>query len=355
VVRIGLGEHRVVEVARVLAVDGDQRQPAQVEAMAERRRAGLLGLARGGLRELDGNVVGGDRDQADGARVAHRPDPLEHPGAARQVRAGLLDPDDVARPRAVAVGRADVELAPQPAIGRGHQAEGAAAGRLLVQAEDLLRAASQAADDAGLVGVLAAPFQRREHAIADGRCGGAARAVRIDLDARCGAVFLFVVAPRHGQQMAVLVDAHDLQYGDVSQCFGILECLGAVGGDVANVAQFAQELLQLDALVAFQPVGARDLALAHRGGALLDEGQQLVAGRDAAFSHRFRCAAGVGLRLAPWARPSSSWRPASASRRVVGGDRRRLLGAHRPGFLPPPWPRARRAATPPARPSARRA
>ena len=79
-----------------------------------------------------------------------------------------------------------------------------------------------------------------------------------------GAVLFFVVAARHGQQMAVVVDAHDLQYGDVSQSFRILECLGAVGGDVAVVAQVAQELLELDALVALQPVGARDLALADR-------------------------------------------------------------------------------------------
>ena len=90
--------------------------------------------------------------------------------------------------------------------------------RLLVEAEDLLRAAAEAADDAGLVGVLAAPLQRGEHAVADGGGGGAARAVRIDLDARRGAVFFFVVAARHGQQVAVLVDLHDLQYGDVSQC-----------------------------------------------------------------------------------------------------------------------------------------
>ena len=95
---IGLGEHRIVEVARVLAVDGDQRHLAQVEPVAHRRGLGALGFLERGLGKLDRDVVGGDRDQADRARVAHRPDALEHAGAARQRAAGRLDPDDVARP-----------------------------------------------------------------------------------------------------------------------------------------------------------------------------------------------------------------------------------------------------------------
>jgi hypothetical protein len=102
------------------------------------------------------------------------------------------------------------------------------AGRFVVKAEDFLRAAAEAADDAGLVSVLAAPLQRREDAVADGWGGGPARTVRIDLDARCGAVFFFIVRARYGQQVAVVVDLHDFQYGDVSQCLWILECLGAV-------------------------------------------------------------------------------------------------------------------------------
>jgi hypothetical protein len=59
----------------------------------------------------------------------------------------------------------------------------------------------------------------------------------------------------------------------------ILECLGAVGGDLARIAQLAQQLLQLDALVPLDVEGARDLALADRRRAFLDEGQQFVAGR----------------------------------------------------------------------------
>src|SRR6185312_16362847 len=290
----------------------------------------------------------------DGAGIGHRADALDHLGAARQMPACLLDPDDVARPGVVAVGRADVELAPELAVGRGDVAE---AVPLLVQAEDLLRSVAEAADDLGLVGVLAAPLQRREDAVADGRGHRAALvsrilAVRVDLDARDGAVGFFVVAARHGQQMAVAIDAHDFQYSNVSQSFGILECLGAVGGNLAVVAQVAQELLQLDALVALQPVGARDLALAHGCGALLDESQQFVAGRNPAFSHRFRCAA----ESRSW--PSlSAWPPSSSPRssswvwfRPNRWPPAAVSCGHAPAWAScRPSRRARRGGTPPVR------
>ncbi len=44
---IAFGEHGVVEVARILAVDGHQRQLAQVGAPIERRGHGGLGLGEG--------------------------------------------------------------------------------------------------------------------------------------------------------------------------------------------------------------------------------------------------------------------------------------------------------------------
>ena len=84
----------------------------------------------------------------------------------------------------------------------------------------------------------------------------------IDLDTGSGAVFFFVVASRRGQQVAVAVDGSDFQYSNVSQSSWILECLGAIGGNFAGVAQVAKQRLQFDALVAFDAPGARDLALA---------------------------------------------------------------------------------------------
>ena len=90
------------------------------------------------------------------------------------MRAALLDPDDVAGLGAVPVGDADVEIAPQLTIGRRHEAQAIAAGRLVIETEDLLGAVAEAADDPGLIGVLAAPLQRGEYAVADGGRSGAA-------------------------------------------------------------------------------------------------------------------------------------------------------------------------------------
>src|SRR5260370_42577502 len=89
-----------------------------------------------------------------------------------------------------------------------------------------------------------------------------------------------------------------LQDGQVGERGGIAEGLGAVGGDLARVAQFAQQLLEFDALVALEAPGAGDLALADRRGAVANESQQFVAGRDFALSHRFQC--GETARSWPW-------------------------------------------------------
>ena len=78
---IRFGEHRVVEVARVLAVDGDQRDVAQVGrgGRAEPPRA-ALGLLEGVDGECLGDIVRMDGDQADRARIAHGAKPLDDAG-----------------------------------------------------------------------------------------------------------------------------------------------------------------------------------------------------------------------------------------------------------------------------------
>ncbi len=69
--RIGirLGPHRVVEIARIAAVDGDERRPAQVGAgpQLDRPRGRRLGERR--PRELGRDVVAVDGDEADRARL----------------------------------------------------------------------------------------------------------------------------------------------------------------------------------------------------------------------------------------------------------------------------------------------
>ena len=73
-------EHGIVEVARVLAVDGDQRDVAQIGAAAERRGTGALGLLECGCGECLGNVVGMNDDEADGSRIAHGAEALDDAG-----------------------------------------------------------------------------------------------------------------------------------------------------------------------------------------------------------------------------------------------------------------------------------
>jgi hypothetical protein len=134
--RIGLGEHGIVEVARILAVDGDQRCVAQVEPLAHRGGLGALGFLDGGVGELDRDVVGGDGNQADGARIAHGSHTLDHARPSRQRSARRLDPDDVARLGAVLVGRPDVEAQLELAVG-GVTSPCRCRLWLFIQAEDL--------------------------------------------------------------------------------------------------------------------------------------------------------------------------------------------------------------------------
>jgi hypothetical protein len=110
--RVALGEHGIVEVARILAVDRDQRHLAQVEAVAQRRRLGAARPRARRPREFDRDVVGAIeiRLMVRGSLIG----PIRSitRRLARQVRAGLLDPDDVAWPRSLLVGGSHVELAP---------------------------------------------------------------------------------------------------------------------------------------------------------------------------------------------------------------------------------------------------
>ncbi len=64
---VRLRENRVVEIAGVGSVDGDQRDLTQVRAPLEPHGPSGLGFRDCRLREFDGNAVVGDRDQADRA------------------------------------------------------------------------------------------------------------------------------------------------------------------------------------------------------------------------------------------------------------------------------------------------
>ena len=98
-VRIGFGPHRVVEIARVLAVDRDQREVAQIGAavLGENRtgaRAGRLGLGQRRRREFRRDVERGDRQPADRVRGAGRAEPFEDAGLLAEAARRLLLGDD---------------------------------------------------------------------------------------------------------------------------------------------------------------------------------------------------------------------------------------------------------------------
>ena len=59
------GPHRVVMIAGIFGIDGDEGDGAQVGPAAERGPAGLVGFFEGGGRKFLGDVVGMDGDQAD--------------------------------------------------------------------------------------------------------------------------------------------------------------------------------------------------------------------------------------------------------------------------------------------------
>ena len=131
-VGVRLGPDRVVEVAGVLAVDGDQRNLAQVLPVAERRRPGGGRLGQGGVRKSRRDVVVLDGDQADGARPTRRAAALDDAGTAQAQRLALvhLRPDQLAGLGAHGVG--DLELLLRPPI---HRKQAAAAADELEDAE----------------------------------------------------------------------------------------------------------------------------------------------------------------------------------------------------------------------------
>ena len=87
-VGVGLGPDRVVEVARVGAVDGHQRQVPQVDPLThtlltQSGRAGGLGLGQRLGREFHRQVMLVDRDQAERARAPGLAQALQNPRRAQ--------------------------------------------------------------------------------------------------------------------------------------------------------------------------------------------------------------------------------------------------------------------------------
>ena len=70
-VLLRFGEDRIVEIARIGAIDRDERQLAQIGPFAQRRDPGALRFLDGGFRKIDGNFMGRNGNHADRAGIAH--------------------------------------------------------------------------------------------------------------------------------------------------------------------------------------------------------------------------------------------------------------------------------------------
>ncbi len=81
-------------------------------------------------------------------------------------------------------------------------------------------------------------------------------------------------------QVAIGIRTDDLHHRDFGQLAGRRQLALAAAVDIAGALQLLQHRLQRDALGPFEVEGARDLVLADRAVAFLDEGQDLFLGRE---------------------------------------------------------------------------
>ena len=154
---IRLGIHRVVEVACISAVDGNQGDVAQIGAAAERGGAGGVGVRDGGGGKLGRDVVGVDANQGDRSRIPHRAEALDDAGRFQPVT-GMRQgggKDDFAIFRAVFFLARDHPFGLCTAV-RGDHAGGRCSGAK--HADDAARRVRQTLDGAAFVFTAADRF-----------------------------------------------------------------------------------------------------------------------------------------------------------------------------------------------------
>ena len=296
-VAVAFREHGVVEVARVLAVDGDQRDGAQVFACAGRGRLGRVGIGQRLGAELGQDGVGVDADQADRAGVAHASQPLHHAGGFQAVAAAWLRraQQDLAVLRAVAVAGCDGPLGLLAAVGR-HQAIGRAE-----HAEDAARRVRQPLQRAPLVFAIRQEAQPGEHALTRGQ-GGLAFRLRRHQHHRRRAVAVPLDGAPHG--VAIRVRSRDADDGGVGQA--ARRGKAAVPGrrDHALARHVLKDALQRHPVLRPEAELALHLALADPPAGPADEGADFLAGGQGGETAQFALARHVRERQSPWQRPS---------------------------------------------------
>ena len=215
-VRIGFGEHRIIEVARVGPVDGDQLQIAQIGAATRPDPARGIGLAQRRLGKHLRNVVRVDGNQADRTRIAKRAEFFQHPRrlqAQMQMLRQRFGQHDVVGRGATLLSRRHDPLGFRSAIGRDDPVLGPAA---LENPQD---AAGRFADPPQRAAFIAArpdrpqPYQnplprsQRRHAAL----------LRLHQNRRRRPVAAFPF-DRTRHRVAVTVGAGDLNHHGIGQC-----------------------------------------------------------------------------------------------------------------------------------------
>ncbi len=284
---------RIVMVAGIGGVDGDEGHVAQIVPAAHGRGFHSIGLGDHAVGEGVADAVLMDRDERNGLRSRGVAQPFDD-ARLRQTHAGAVAKLFGLHQLAIlcalrgGCGHAPVAVG---ALVDGHDAP---ALRFLAEdAEDAARVAADLADQAGLVMMVLRPCLH--HAGKDA-VAGADRGIGLAQhheDARLRPVAL--PFQRAGEKVAVAVRLQHLQNGDRGQLLRI-----AVAApfplELAFRLQLFQDAFQLDPLIALHVEGFRDVALGRKAGMCGDPLKDLGFGGQRVHAHALPQAAGPVIR-----------------------------------------------------------
>ena len=284
---IGFREHRIVVIARVHRIDGQQRNAAQIRATGQLRRLQIPRLVDHALWKIIRNAVRVHRNQRHLAlvfRIAERfhdarprrrePSRLREFEAHEIAVLGVLLVTLVHRPgfQFLAVDRLD-----RPAAPRVRAIDAEQPPLIARQLLDRLALELEPRD------IHLVEFRDpRHHVIADARHAilvrrDARERARQNQHARLG-TFFRVPDDRFADQIAVAIAPRDFQRHDGGQRSRLAQFLARTRKR-ALVRHHRQETLQRDLVAALDAERARDLALADLALRTFDESQHLLARR----------------------------------------------------------------------------
>ena len=253
---IGMGKDRIVVIAGVRRVDGDERHVTQVFAVAKGSGRHGVGLKDHLIGEIIGNAMLMDRDERDRLGRHRIPQPINHPSAWKPhaiLGTGLFGLDQLAILRAAGCpGR----HGPFFAVALVDRLDASAFCAFAKETEDLARVGPDAANETGLIVVcLSLHFlQACKDPVALSK-GRIRRAVQDHNDG-----FRAIALPFHGarQKIAIGCLIRDCQNRDWRQFIRIAIGLFAPR-QMALFLQLAQETFEIDFRRAFHAKSAGDI------------------------------------------------------------------------------------------------